>query len=144
MKLSILPLLLTIAGGLIYHLGSKGVPRDLNPFAGIIAAYLTGIMLCAIAWLSMAGHESLTWPTISAPAVWAVLGIGLGAAMIELGFLLTYRAGWSLGETSILVNAGVAALLVPAGLLLFRESFSISKAAGLLCCLLGLFLLARK
>ncbi len=43
-----------------------------------------------------------------------------------------------------LINAAVAVLLVPTGLLLFGERLSAGNAAGLLLCLAGMFLLSQR
>jgi len=36
--------------------------------------------------------------------VWSALGIGLGAAAIEIGFMLAYRGGWKFSLLPILVT----------------------------------------
>ena len=73
----------------------------------------------------------------------AVIGLGLGAAMIELGYVLTYRAAWSVSVASVIVNGMVAAMLVPLGVLVFGEQLSTARVAGLLFCLVGVWLLKQ-
>jgi uncharacterized membrane protein len=137
-----LPLALTIAGGVLYQFGQKSVPRQANPFATIIIAYAVGIVCCLIAlrW------NAMPWRAAFAPASWhwTMAAIGLGAALIEIGFLLVYRAGWNLGEASVMVSISVALWLVPVGLVFFRERLSWTNALGIAFCLLGLLLLTRK
>jgi multidrug transporter EmrE-like cation transporter len=74
---------------------------------------------------------------------WAVAGIGVGAALIEVGFLLVYRSGWPLSIASVIVNVAAAIILVPAGLSMFEERLSLSKVLGGALCLLGLVLISR-
>jgi drug/metabolite transporter (DMT)-like permease len=137
-----LPLALTIAGGVLYQFAQKSVPRQANPFATIIVAYLVGIACCLIAlrWSAM------PWRVAFAPQSlhWTMAGIGIGAALIEIGFLLVYRAGWYLSEASVMMSISVALLSVPLGLVFFRERLSWINAFGIAFCLLGLLLLTRK
>jgi uncharacterized membrane protein len=74
---------------------------------------------------------------------WSVAGIGLGAALIEVGFLLSYRAGWPLNLTSVIVNVTAAVILLPISFALFGERLSTPKVLGAALCLAGLVLISR-
>lgn len=138
---SVGPLLLTISGGVLYHLAAKSVPKTLDAALVLIVAYATA--LCA----SIAAYVLFpTAPASSGSArPWhpAVLLLGLGAVLIELGYVLTYRASWPVSTASVVTNGVVAALLVPLGMGLFGERLSPANAVGLLLCLAGLSLLRR-
>ncbi len=142
MKSSYWPLAFTIAGGVLYHFAQKSVPRNANPFAAIIVAYVTGIVACAVAlrFTTASSGETFTWRSLH----WTMALMGLGAALIEIGFLLVYRAGWNLSAVSVIVNISVALLLIPLGIVVFRERLPSQQVIGIACCLLGLFLLTRK
>ena len=73
----------------------------------------------------------------------AVAAVGLGALMIELGFLLTYRAAWPVSIASVITNGLVAILLIPIGAAIFGEPITAIKLAGVVLCLLGVSLLQR-
>ena len=141
-KAAYLPLLVTIAGGVLYHFAQKSVPKHANPYALIITAYLAGIICCGGALLLEGApwRSTLSWQHLH----WSGMLIGVSAAMIELGFLFVYRTGWQLSATSVIVNISVAVILVPLGITLFRERLSLQNIVGIVCCLFGLFLLARK
>jgi len=141
MRESVLPMLLTVGGAVLYQISSKSVPRTVHPLVAIIAAYLTAIVLCLFAtWL---------WPVTGAVSAslrqfnWGVAGIGLGAALIEVGFLLAYRAGWPLNLASIIVNVSAAVVLLPLGLAMFGERITLAKGLGAALCLIGLVLISR-
>lgn len=139
MKAYYFPLLLAIAGGLLYHVSQKMIPRAINPYWAVIVAYLAGIVLClAASWLNPAGSSMMT--SIRATN-WSVLGLGVGAVMIEIGFVLAYRAGWQISLASVSVNVAIAVLLIPIGLMFYRESLTRANLAGLVLCLAGLILL---
>ena len=142
MKSFYAPILLAISGGVLYHVSQKNIPQTVHPLAAVIIAYATGIALCAVGMLlDPAGRSFLS---SLKDTNWAVIGVGAGALAIEVGFLLAYRAGWNINSASVVMSISVALLLVPIGLLAFKEHLSARGAAGIGCCLLGLYLLSKK
>ncbi|HQR35359.1 MAG TPA: EamA family transporter [Blastocatellia bacterium] len=142
MKSFYFPILMTIAGGVLYHVGQKAVPQTVHPFAAVIVAYSVGILLCVAGlFLDPAGRS---FSASFKDANWAVISVGLGAVIIEIGFLLAYRHGWNINAASVVCNISVALLLIPIGLLVFKEHLSFRHAAGIGCCLIGLYLLSKR
>jgi multidrug transporter EmrE-like cation transporter len=137
----IAPLLLVVSGSLLYHIAAKSVPRTLEPFAALIGVYATALAASALAYAFarrgvLPAHLSSLWhPTVAA--------VGIGALMIELGFLLTYRAAWPVSIASVMTNGIVAVLLIPTGALLFSEPITAIRVAGVILCLAGLSLMQR-
>lgn len=141
-KGSLLPIIFVTIGGVIYHVAQKSVERTASPLAVVIYAYATGILLCLVA-----GMFDSAWETgwLSPGQIdGAVLGVGFGAVLIEVGFLLTYRSGWNLSSTSVVSNIATALVLLPVGLIFFREPLSLRKLVGIAFCLTGIVLLARR
>jgi multidrug transporter EmrE-like cation transporter len=68
----------------------------------------------------------------------------VGVLLIELGFLLAYRAGGSLQTTSVAVNGTAAVLLIPIAVVMFKEAFSLPKILGILLVLAGLGLMSKR
>ena len=133
--------LLAVLGGVVYHLSAKSIPKDLPPALLLVVAYAAALLASLAAHLSVPG---LANGSISGRLAHpAVIGLGLGAAMIELGYVLTYRAAWSISVASVLVNGMVAAMLVPLGVLWFGEHLSTTRVLGLLLCLAGVWLLKQ-
>ena len=142
MKSAFWPLAFTIAGGVLYHFAQKSLPKQANPFVAVIVAYVVGIICCALAlwWQAAPTVPIFAWRDLH----WTMAAIGVGAALIEIGFLLIYRGGWNLSAVSVITNISVALILIPLGVVVFRERLSFQNILGIMCCLLGLFLLARK
>ncbi|MDZ7632163.1 MAG: hypothetical protein U5K74_12670 [Gemmatimonadaceae bacterium] len=69
--------------------------------------------------------------------------VALGAVAIELGFLLVYRAGWAISVAPLLANSLVALVLLGIGAVAFREPITMARAAGIVLCVVGLWLVAR-
>lgn len=54
-----------------------------------------------------------------------------------------YKAGWSI-NTGYIVKAMILSIaLIIVGYFLYKESFSVTKAAGIGMCLFGLFLINK-
>lgn len=142
MKSLYLPIAMIIFGGLLYQVSQKSIPETAAPLHAIIIAYLAGIAFCGLFALYYVAEKSFL--DSFKETNWAVFTVGIGAAFIEIGFLLAYRAGWNLSSTSVLVNIAIAVLLIPIGLIFFKEKLSLSQGLGILLCVVGLLLVARK
>jgi multidrug transporter EmrE-like cation transporter len=137
--MTVAAILLAVAGGVVYHVSAKSIPRDLAPALELVEAYATALAISALGHLSFSsGSSSLASLRLLHPAV---LGLGVGAALIELGYVLTYRAAWPVSVASVVVNGIVAAALVPIGLVAFGEHLTWSRLGGMLLCLAGVWLL---
>jgi uncharacterized membrane protein len=139
MRPSLLPLLLTAGGAVVYQISSKSVPRAIHPLVAIMSAYVVAIAVCLMATWKWPLGGSLSLRQLH----WSVAGIGVGAALIEVGFLLSYRAGWPLNRASVIVNVAAAVILIPIGFALFGERLSSPKVLGVALCLAGLVLISR-
>lgn len=142
MKSFYAPIILAIVGGVIYQVSQKSIPQTVHPFAAIIVAYVTGIVLCGIGLLIDPAVRS--WASSLTGTNWAVIGVGVGATTVEIGFLLAYRTGWNLNAASVVMSISLSLLLIPIGLLAFKEHLTLRAAAGIGCCLLGLYLLSKR
>ncbi|MEW6731130.1 MAG: hypothetical protein AB1489_07325 [Acidobacteriota bacterium] len=141
MKTFYSPLLLTIGGNLLYHIGQKFVPKTANPLLVLIVVYTISLTGCAVIYC-FSPDKSLV--NSLKENNWSVLAIGFGAAIVELGYLLAYRMGWNISLASVTSSIAVTLLLIPIGFFLFRESLSVSKILGILFCVLGLMLVTQK
>jgi len=134
------PLLLVVCGSLMYHVAAKSVPKAIEPFGALIGVYGTALLASlaayAIARRGAMPHLSSLWhPTVAT--------VGIGALLIELGFLLTYRAAWPVSTASVMTNGAVAVLLLPIGALFFSEAITLIRVGGVALCLVGLWMLQR-
>jgi uncharacterized membrane protein len=137
-----LPFAITVGGMLLYHLSQKSIPKEMNPFHATAIAYAMGIVACAVMGVTYSTNRSI----ISSLKLsnWAVYGMGIGAAAIEVGFMVAYRMGWKVSLTAIATNVAATAILIPIGLLAFREHLSTRNILGVILCVVGLFLVVRE
>lgn len=134
------PPILIVLGLVVYQISQKSTDQNANPFMVVIMAYLIGIAACVGAYFLFPKQETASLPMMRT-VVWSALGIGLGAAAIEIGFMLAYRAGWNLSLLPVSVNVCGAILLILIGLIAFRETLSLEKIIGVLLCIGGLVLI---
>lgn len=136
-----LAILLVIIGNVVYHLGQRAIPRDAHPLIANLAAYLVAIVLTLVLLPFFAPNIAVM------PALrglnWSTLLVGAGILAIELGFLMAYRAGWPLSSASMVANLCVAVIFLGIGVIAFKEDWSLTRTAGLGCCMLGLWLINR-
>lgn len=141
MKLLYGSLALTIAGNVLYHLSQKSIPSGIHPIVSITASYLTAIALSVVVFIVFPLKDPLLVEVKRLN--WATIALGLSIVAVELGFLLAYRAGWRVSLASITSNTAVALVLLPTGVLLFRERVTPMNAVGLVFCVIGLVLVTR-
>ena len=136
----IIAMLVAISGQVLYHYMQKSVAPAAHPVLALIAFYL----LAALLSLPLFALYPLTAPLPQALGEMngAVVGVALSIVLIELGFLLAYRAGGSLSSAFVLTASVVAASLLLLGLVVFKESVSLRHLAGLALCLAGIALLS--
>lgn len=141
MKYVLLFLLIAVAGNCIYHYGLKSFNHAANPMQVLMLFYAVGGL---ISLLIAPFFGEMAWAdTAALLGNWRVWLVACGFVMIELGFLLAYRAGGSMQWSGIAVNGMASLILIPTAMLLFKEPFSAEKLGGIALTLLGLYLLMR-
>ncbi|MBV9216102.1 MAG: hypothetical protein JO053_07995, partial [Acidobacteria bacterium] len=103
------PPILVVLGMMIYQVSQKTTDENANPFVVVIMAYAIGILACIGGYFLIPKQEAATLPMVKT-AIWSALGIGLGAAAIEIGFMLAYRAGWNVNILPLMVTVCGAVL----------------------------------
>jgi drug/metabolite transporter (DMT)-like permease len=132
------PVALVVLGNVLYHIGQKTIPTDAPPVTSILCAYVTAILCCFA--LLPALEPGWTVATVRASVGWGPVLVGVGIAIVELGFLFAYRAHWPLSTASLVVSSALAVIMLPIGVLGFRETWSPWRPVGIGLCLLGLWL----
>ncbi len=138
MSTAYLALGLTILSNVVYHLVQKLTPAAANPMLTLAVSYLVAAATC-VALLPL-------FPLRVGVGValrqlnWASVGLGVAIVGLELGFLLAYRAGWPVSLGPIVTSVAVTLLLLPVGLLVFKDKLTPLNIVGILVCIVGLWL----
>lgn len=134
----ILPLLLVIICNIGYHLLSKSIPNNSNPFLGLVGTYAVACLGSLILFLIT--RNTLFCDEKSQINVFNIL-IGIVVIGVEGGYMLMYRTGWEISKASLVANICLSAILVIIGVTMFKENLDIKKIWGLLLCVSGVFFL---
>lgn len=137
-----LPVGLTVVANVLYHVFLKVTPASVNPLVSLFVTYLVAAGATAVIYLLFPETGPL------ADAVkglnWASYALGLAIVGLEVGFFLAYRAGWNISLAGLVSSTTVSLLLIPVGLLAFRESLTATNMIGVALCLIGLILVNYK
>jgi drug/metabolite transporter (DMT)-like permease len=137
-----LPIAVIIFGATLYHIAQKSIPKTANPLFVMVVAYVTGITICIVGSYFYPANKSV-YDSIK-ELNWAVYAVGVGAIAIEIGFLFAYRAGWNISLTAFLTTVAVTMLLVPIGILIYKENITKWNVVGMVLALIGLYLMSKK
>ena len=135
------PLLLIVGGNVLYQVSQKSMPKTANPLLTMLLAYAVSMTICAVAAAILPAGPGLVESIRTAN--WAVVALGAGIAMVEIGYLTAYRLGWKISVLPVMSSVVVALLLIPIGLLLFHEHVTLRSLLGIALCIGGLVLLHR-
>ena len=135
-------IVLTIISNVLYHVFQKVTPSNVNPMLALAVTYLVAAVIC-LALLPAFPLTTGLWASIK-QLNWASYGLAAAVVGLELGFLLAYRAGWDISLASLVSNVTVSMILLPIGLLLFKEKIAPVNSVGIGVCILGLFLVNWK
>jgi len=137
-----LALMLAITGQVLYHVTQKSVSAGAHPVVSLMAFY--GVAALASLPLFLLFPVSGSLSEELGKLNWAVYAVGASIVLIEIGFLLVYRAGAELSSAFVLTSAAVTICTLLVGLLFFREAVSLTKLAGIALCLAGIGLISWK
>lgn len=132
---------LVLLSNVVYHLALRAVPREANPAVATLAAYLVATLATA-ATLPVLAKDVQILPAFRT-LNWSTVLVGVAIVGIEIGYLLAYRAGWTLSTASVTANVSLAVVLLGIGILAFKEPLTLQRATGVGFCVLGLWLVNR-
>lgn len=130
---------LTIVANVAYHLLQKIIPGGVNPVLSLAATYLTAAAASLLLLPLFPARQSLLAELKQVN--WTSFALGVSIIGLELGFLLAYRAGWKISLGALVSNATVSILLVPLGLLFFREKVTPVNVIGIGVAVAGLVMM---
>jgi drug/metabolite transporter (DMT)-like permease len=142
MPLFVSAILLIVLSNVAYHVAQKSISPTVHPLISLLVTYVVAL---AITLLLLPFFPVRAAPGVALRQVnWASVAVGVTIVGVEIGFLLAYRAGWKVSIGSAVASAAVAVLLLPTGLVLFRERLSASNLVGVLLCVAGFLLAVRR
>jgi drug/metabolite transporter (DMT)-like permease len=141
MFMYVFSIVLIIVSNILYNICQKSTPQNVDPFSALLTTYLTAVILTLIAaqfYKSdkgfMQSFSELNWTSIA---------LGVSIVGLEFGYLLAYRAGWNISLGSLVANIILALMLIPIGVIFFKEGFDPHKILGVSFCIVGLIIINK-
>ena len=135
------PILLAVFSDIFYQICAKSTPASLNPFASLTITYLVGAAVSTVIFFITSGGGNLLaeWKAIN----WSTFVLGLAIVGLEAGAIYMDKVGWAVNTGYIVKAILLAIALIAVGYFLYKESFSMNKALGIVACLVGLYLINK-
>jgi len=133
---------LAIVGGVMYHHFVKRIPATIHPIVSIVGIYL-GVLLVSGLLLGLvppAEGYRYHFKQLS----WVQLAVAISVFLIELGFVLMYRAGWNLSSGNLVTGVFINLLLLALGVGLLREKLSVVNAIGIAISIIGVAMIGYR
>lgn len=134
-------IVLVIASQVVYQLAVKAVPREANPFSVLIIVYGIAMLTCIV--LAPFAGKAVGIADAKRVFGWPACLLALSVVGIEVGYLLAYRSGWTLGITYAVTSVATVALLAAIGSAWFGELIDARRILGLALALVGGWLVVR-
>jgi uncharacterized membrane protein len=131
---------MTIVANVTYHVCSKKT-ASINPLAALSITYAVALVTCLILYPFFTKHFNFIAEVKSAN--WASVILGFAIVLLEIGFILAYRAGWHLGYAVLFSNVFVTLILIPIALFIFKDQLSGTNWLGIILAITGLTLMVR-
>jgi drug/metabolite transporter (DMT)-like permease len=136
-SMEVIPLIMIIGGGVLYHVCQKATPATLNPFLALCISFGLASLACFAMFASGEGLSTEQLHRVN----WTSIILAVSLVLIESGYLIGYRAGLKLNITSFACNNLIALVLLVVGTFFYRESFTLRTGSGMVLCIAGLLLL---
>ncbi|HWR11821.1 MAG TPA: EamA family transporter [Rectinemataceae bacterium] len=139
----VISIAMIVVSNICYNITQKSTPNAANPFAALLVTYLTAAATTAVALLISQQRYGRGLSESFRGVNWTSLLLGVAIIGLELGFLFAFRAGWDISKASLIANILLAIILIPVGVIVYKESFSVQKAVGIALCVAGLLVMNR-
>lgn len=133
----VIPVLIIITGGVLYHVAQKSTPRGVDPFLTLFLSFGLAALAC-LTIAAIRGHAA--GPQLRS-INWTAFALAASLVSIESGYLIGYRNGLKINVTSFACNTMIAVVLVFLGASFYGERFTGRNLVGAALCIGGLLLL---
>jgi len=141
MFMYVFPIVLIVVSNVIYNVCQKSTPQNVNPFSALLVTYLVAAVFTFIVSLFYKSDKGFLQSF--SDLNWTSVALGGAIVGLELGYLLAYRVGWDISVGSLVANIILAVMLIPIGILFYKEGFAFNQIIGVLFCMVGLILINK-
>lgn len=134
-------IILAAASGVLYHISQKSIHPKANPMMSMMITFFVALVGTSIWYFFSGSGSNGQWSTEIKNINWASFSLGISLLGLEFGILLAYRSGWQVSNFNLFYTFVLAALLLPVGLILFKETVPLRTLIGMGVALFGLMLM---
>ncbi len=127
-----------VGGQVLYHAVARGADPARSAFALVTVAYV--VSLVAVVSTGIISQE-MPRADFTAPTLFRGAALGLAVALVELGYVYSYRRGLSVATGALSVLTLTTIALLPIGLFVFKESLSPRVLIGAGVAVFGVWLM---
>ncbi len=142
MFMYIFSIFLIVASNILYNISQKSTPEKANPFVALLVTYATAIVITSAVLIFNRPEKGLIESIKELN--WTSIVLGLTIIGLEFGYIMAYRAGWNISVGSLVANILLALMLIPIGIIFYKERFELTKVLGSVFCIIGLVLINKK
>ena len=129
-----------VVGVVGYQYFVKRIPTMLNPIVSIVGIYIAVLIIGGILLLLFPPEGGLLIHIRQLS--WLQIALAVSIIMVEAGYLLMYRYGWSLSTGNLVTGVLINLVLVGLGAALLGEHVTLINAFGIAFCILGVALIS--
>ena len=135
------PIALVVLSNIVYQICAKSAPEGMDPLASLTVTYLIGALASGLLYflLHRGGNLFREYRQLN----WAPFVLGIVIVGLEVGFIYAYKNGWAVSTAAVVQGAFLAVTLLFVGLLIYHETITASKIAGIVICMVGLYFINR-
>ena len=134
-------LVIAIAATVGYHIVLKVTPAGANPFLSLAVTYASGAVVFLVLYAALPGHVAAR-PVLHG-INWTALALAVTVVLLDLGFLMLYRAGFNISLGQLITQSVAALVLVAVGVAFFRDRVTVVNVGGIALCIVGLWMINR-
>lgn len=135
------PIIILIISNVAYQVCSKSTPAAINPLAMLALTYLICSILCVVLYYCLHMGEGLAQEYQHFN--WSGVLMGLAIVGMEVGTIYMYKVGWKISVGMMFSSTLVAICLVILGVLVYKETITLTKMIGIVICLAGMYLINK-
>ncbi|HWN68510.1 MAG TPA: hypothetical protein VNM90_12810 [Haliangium sp.] len=141
-NLYVISIALTIGANVSYHLFQKSISVNAHPMISLAVTYVVALVATCVVLPFLNLRGGLVGQLMALN--WATFALGVSLLALELGFLLAYRAGWQISIAAVFSNVAVTVLLIPIGIIFFKERLNLYNVIGILLAVASLWLMSKR
>ena len=135
------PIGLLLFSNVMYNIFAKSLPSNLNPIAANAMIYTIGVVLSFLLYCVLVKDASFADEIRKSN--WTIIALAVCIVGMEIGTFYMYRVGWPISIGTLMNNGCMAVILLLVGYAFFHETITLTKLAGMICIIGGVFLINK-